>query len=64
MLWDQDCMNLICVSVADLRKKMIKVKEIMNFENLTYFTEKHYCKQLSNILFRCTWFILAWGRRS
>ncbi|QCD82968.1 Nucleic acid-binding [Vigna unguiculata] len=24
MLWDQDCMNLIGVSAADLRKKMIK----------------------------------------
>jgi len=28
MLWDQDCMNLIGVSAADLRKKMIKVKEM------------------------------------
>ena len=28
MLWDQDCMNLIGVSAADLRKKMIKVEEV------------------------------------
>ncbi|XP_027922702.1 uncharacterized protein LOC114180570 isoform X2 [Vigna unguiculata] len=28
MLWDQDCMNLICVSVADLRKKMIKASQV------------------------------------
>ena len=40
MLWDQDCMNLIGVSATDLRKKMIKVEEMVNIYNLTYFTKK------------------------
>jgi len=31
MLWDQDCKNLIGVYAADLRKKMIKVEEMMKF---------------------------------
>jgi len=58
MLLDQDCMNLIGVFAADLRKKMIKVEMVNNY-NLTYVREKHYCKQLSNILFRCTCFVLG-----
>ena len=60
MLWDQDCMNLIGVSAANLRKKMIKVEEMQSVLELNLFYKKHFCKQLSNNLFCCTWFILAW----